>query len=203
MGETNEPARDGFRSVKGARMSLRVVATGIGLLALCACNRTVEQQAPANTGNASNAAANETQAPIPPPATGPNARTPLAEPTGPIDPKSAEAAGQVVQHYGALIEQKRFAEARALWGDPNSAAQFESKLKGYSEVHLEIGNPGDMEGAAGSIYITIPIILYGDTAANAPFRCTGQITLRRVNDVPGSTEAQRQWHITNAECQPI
>ena len=38
-------------------------------------------------------------------------REPLAEPKGPIDPKSPEAAGQVAQHYGALIEQGR-------WGTP-------------------------------------------------------------------------------------
>jgi len=35
---------------------------------------------------------------IPPPGTGPDARTPLAEPQEAINPKSAEAAGQVVQH---------------------------------------------------------------------------------------------------------
>ena len=50
-------------------------------------------------------------------ATAPDDRTPLAEPKGPIDPKSAEAAGQVVQHYGALIEQGRWAEASACWSD--------------------------------------------------------------------------------------
>ena len=181
-------------------MRMRTVVTWIGLLALSACNRTVEQQAPANAEQPSNVVANDTRASIPPPATGPNARTPLAEPTGPIDPKSAEAAGQVVQHYGALIEQRRFAEARALWGDPTSATQFESRLKGYSEVHLEIGNPGDMEGAAGSIYITVPAIFYGETKANQPFRCPGEVTLRRVNDVPGSTEEQRRWHIATIEC---
>ena len=171
-------------------------------LAVCACNRTVEQQASVNAEQPSNVVWNEAQPPIPPPATGPNGRTPLPEPSGPIDPKSAEAAGQVVQHYGALIEQRRFPEARALWGDPKTAVQFESRLKGYSEVHLEIGNPGDMEGAAGSIYITVPVILYGDSKPSEPFRCSGEVTLRRVNDVPGSSEEQRRWHISSIDCQP-
>jgi hypothetical protein len=171
-----------------------------GAFALCACNNPAQQQIPTNAEQPSNNVVNEAETPVPAPATGPNARTPLAEPRGPIDPKSAEAAGQVVQHYGALIEQKRFAEARPLWGDPAAAGTFETRLKGYSEVHLEIGNPGDMEGAAGSIYITVPVILYGDTKAGAPFKCSGAVTLRRVNDVPGSTQEQRRWHISSIEC---
>ena len=172
----------------------------VPLLALCSCNRQAEQpvtNAPAASTKAAaplapeNVATNAARVNPPPP---------LAEPTGPIDPKSAEGAGQVVQHYGALIEQKRFAEARALWGDPNGAAPFESRLKDYLDAHLEIGNPGDMEGAAGSIYITIPVILYGETKSNEPFRCSGEVTLRRVNDVPGSTKEQRLWHIYRIEC---
>jgi hypothetical protein len=122
-------------------------------------------------------------------------RTPLQEPHGPVDPKSPEAAGQVVQSYGALAEQKHWAEANALWGDAVQAAKFEAELSANSEVHLEIGNPGEPEGAAGSIYVTMPVFFYGDTKEGQPFRRSAEITLRRVNDVPGSTEAQRRWHI--------
>lgn len=126
-------------------------------------------------------------------------RTPLAEPKGPIDPKSAEAAGQVVQHYGALIEQQRFAEAQKLWGSADNATQFTQQLKRYPEIHLEIGNLGEMEGAAGSIYITEPVVFYGKDANAKSFRRSGDVILRRVNDVPGSTEAQRRWHIERIE----
>jgi len=125
----------------------------------------------------------------------PDDRTPLEEPKGSIDPKSAEAAGQVVQHYGALIEQKRWAEAEKLWGNADSAKQLTARLKAYSEVHLQIGKPTDMEGAAGSSFITVPIVLYGKDAKSSDFHQSGNVTLRRVNDVPGSTEAQRRWHI--------
>ena len=44
----------------------------------------------------------------------PAKRVVLSEPKGPIDPKSVEAAGQVVQLYGALLEQNRVAEAAKL-----------------------------------------------------------------------------------------
>lgn len=119
-------------------------------------------------------------------------RTSLPEPKGPIDPKSVEAAGQVVQHYGALIEQHRFAEAAKLWSDADSAGKFARQLK--RDVHLEIGDLGETEGAAGSIYTTMPAVFYGEG-----YRRPADIILRRVNDVPGSTEAQRRWHIERIE----
>lgn len=165
-----------------------------GALALAACNSSTSEQPATNEVQTANAAISEAQPPIPPPGTGPNARTPLAEPKGPIDPKSAEAAGQVVQHYGALIEQGRWAEAAKLWGNAGSASAFATQLKLYPDVHLEIGAPGEPEGAAGSIYVTEPVTFYGTA-----FRRAANVTLRRVNDVAGSTQEQRRWHIERIE----
>ena len=62
---------------------------------------------PANSAKAENAA-------TPP-------KTSLPEPKGPIDPKSTEAAGQVVQHYGALIEEKKWTASHQYWGDAGAA----------------------------------------------------------------------------------
>ena len=128
----------------------------------------------------------------------PDDRTPLNEPKGPIDPKSVEAAGQVVQLYGALIEERKFAEAEKQWGDAAAARQFSAALRKYSEVHMLIGKPGDSGGAAGSIFVTVPVVFYG-RGAGGPFNRKADIILRRVNDVDGSTEAQRRWHISNVE----
>jgi len=125
----------------------------------------------------------------------PQRRPALPEPKGPIDPKSAEAAGQVVQHYGALVEQKKWDDAAKLWGSSDAAAKFDTSLKSNQENHLEIGKPGRPEGAAGSIYLSVPVTLYGKDAQGKQFRVKGTMILRRVNDVPGSTEAQRHWHI--------
>ncbi len=129
----------------------------------------------------------------------PDDRTPLEEPKGPIDPKSAEGAGQVVQHYGALIEQGRWTESWALWTSADAAKAFDRNWRDDSEVHMEIGKPGDMEGAAGSSYITVPAVFYGKTRAGGSFRRGADVILRRVSDVPGSTEAQRRWHIERVE----
>ena len=172
----------------------------VAMLCVLGCN------APSNEEAMNNAAepVAASQGPVAPPAPGtpgglPDDRTPLAEPKGPIDPKSAEAAGQVVQHYGALIEQRRFAEAEALWGSKSAAMDFTAALRPFSEVHLEIGKPHDMEGAAGSIYVTVPVVVYGKLQDGAASGRQADVVLRRANDVPGSTEEQRRWHIERIE----
>ena len=165
------------------------------LLALSACSMAAQDSGRVVPANAERG----TPAPMPPePGTVgglPKEVTPLPEPKGPIDPKSAEAAGQVVQHYAALTEQKRFAEAEALWGDGPTAKQFDDAFRDASEIHWQVGRPTDPEGAAGSIFITVPVVLYGRQADGGSLQRSGEATLRRVNDVDGSTAAQRRWHI--------
>ena len=126
-------------------------------------------------------------------------RRPPVEVKGPVDPKSAEAAGQVVQSFGALIDQGRWTEAEALFGDSAAAEKALAPLRSKWEVHLEIGELSKPEGAAGSTYISMPITFFGKTVDKVPFRDPATVVLRRVNDVPGSTEAQRRWHIERIE----
>ena len=126
---------------------------------------------------------------------------------GPIDPKSAQGAGQVLQSYVALLEERRFAEARHLWSNGGSAsgvpeAAFAEAVGKYAAIHAEIGAPGAMEGAAGSSYVEIPVRFYGERQGGAQFNSVGTVTLKRVNDVPGSTAEQRQWRIYRADVQP-
>ena len=171
----------------------------IALAALSACRPAPDSNLANET--APGPARNEAP-PIASPAPGtpgglPDERTPLIEPKGPIDPKGAEAAGQVMQNYGALLEQRRFADAAALWGDAAAAATFARQFGESAEMHLQVGKPGNTEGAAGSIYVTVPVVVYG--RAPGAFSRSGSATLRRVNDVPGSTEAQRRWHIERIE----
>jgi hypothetical protein len=135
----------------------------------------------------------------------PDDRTPVEE--GPIDPKSGQGAGQVLQRFGGLLEQRKFAEARKLWSDDGKAsglseAEFVAAYDKYAEIHSEVGAPGQTEGAAGSIYVEIPFRLYGKLRSGGAFNLVGPITLRRVNDVPGSTEEQRRWHIYRGGLKP-
>jgi hypothetical protein len=165
-------------------------------LFLAACSQQTPQDEVANAPETNLPATNTPapEAPLNPPAPGepgglPDDRTPVSE--GPIDPKSPQGAGQVLQTYFALVEQGKTTEANKLWSD--GAEKLD--LSKYKEVHANIGGPGDMEGAAGSSYVDYPVQLYGRLKDGKEFNLRGTMTLRRVNDVPGSTEEQRKWHI--------
>jgi hypothetical protein len=184
-------------------MRFTLKATLAAVVALGGCNPPASNQPQANLEEANQAQENAALAPAPEPAANrANAveNASLPEPKGPIDPKSVEAAGQVVQHYGALIERFRYIKAERLWGDLDTARHFAVELGDkFQAAHLEIGNLGSTEGAAGSIYTTVPVVFYGQSRAGKAVRLPASVVLRRVNDVPGSTEEQRRWHIERIE----
>ncbi|RIX32254.1 hypothetical protein [Sphingomonas edaphi] len=131
----------------------------------------------------------------------PATRSPVSE--GVIDSKSAQGAGHVLQRFGALLEQRDFADARTLWSDGGTASgltetEFIAAYNKYAEIHSNVGAPGRPQGAAGSIYIDVPFRLYGTLKDGKPFNLVGPITLRRINEVDGSTEEQRRWHIARS-----
>ncbi len=163
----------------------------IGCLLLAGCGKTSDQtNQTTNAPTPATPVVPEAPAPVKPQA--PQEPKILTEPKGAIDPKSVEAAGQVVQHYGALVEQGRFSDANLLWGDPTAASAFAKELKPVT--HLELGDLGETEGAAGSIFTTVRGVFY-----RRGFGRSADISLRRLNDVPGSTAAQRRWHIDRIE----
>jgi hypothetical protein len=181
-------------------MRPRIVVIAGVILNLAGCGRSADQDAvekPAVQNVAANLAAPVTATEARAEGGVPGEpRASLAEPKGPIDPKSVEAAGQVVQHYGALVERHHWLKAEKLWSDFEAARKFAVALSAQIPVaHVEIGDLGPTEGAAGSIYTTVPVTFYGPAKSGRPERRKADIVLRRVNDVPGSTEKQRQWHI--------
>jgi hypothetical protein len=158
-------------------------------------------------GDAGPAAAQAPAAPAAPgtPAGLADDRTPVSE--RPFSATSAQGAANVVQTYYALLEARRYADARRLWGGAGeasgkSADAFAAGFARYAEYHAEIGAPGGIEGAAGSLYVDVPVGLYGRRKAGGAYREAATVTLRRVNDVPGSTAAQRRWHIVKIAPRP-
>lgn len=116
-----------------------------------------------------------------------------AKPT--VDPKSSEAAVDLVRGFVDLLNRGKFNEAYMLLGagaPPRS--DFDKSFSRYSGLSVAIGTPGDQEGAAGSIYLSVPLTVSGTLDGKRSSRSATAV-LRRVNDVPGSTEAQRHWHI--------
>jgi hypothetical protein len=186
----------------------KLILPGV-VLALCACGPDEAEMAQAPAPADDVARANDRDLPpIDPPAPGepgglPDDRTPLDE--GPIDPDSAEGAGQVLQSYWALVEQGRYDEAYDLWSGEGEAsgiseADFAASFDRYSEVHAMIGAPGESEGAAGSLYVEYPVQVYGRMAdEGSEFNMLATMVLRRANDVPGATPEQLEWRIYSSD----
>src|SRR5262245_55853771 len=172
MGETNEPTRMRVRT-REARLRTRSIIVLAAVLLFAACAKKEKHQPQQNaeqanlSENVATAADNDEADELAP---APSNKI-LSEPKGPIDPKSVEAAGQIVQHYGALIERGHWLKAEKLWGDINSARDFATALRAkFGEVHLEIGDLGEPEGAAGSIYVSEPATFYGKDRAGKAIR---------------------------------
>lgn len=135
--------------------------------------------------------------PVEPPAPGtpgglPDDRTPISE--SPFTPESAQGAADVVQTFYALLESGRPAEAAKLLR-PGPAPD----VSPYASYHAQVGAPGRIEGAAGSLFVEVPVVVYGRLKTGQEVHQSGQAVLRRVNDVPGSTGEQRQWRIERIE----
>jgi membrane-bound inhibitor of C-type lysozyme len=122
-------------------------------------------------------------------------RTPVSE--TPFSPTSAQGAADVVQTYYALVEEGKYAEAAKLRSD-GRAEDFSP----YASYHAQVGAPGQAEGAAGSIYVEVPVVIYGRLKTGAEVHRSGRAVLRRVNDVPGSTAEQRRWRIERIDLKP-
>ena len=190
-------------------MAVRFVLVLAALGAIAACARSEPE--PANQADADAAARSSANA---------VAETPLelpapGEPGGPADDRvpvseapfaetSDQGAANVVQTYYALLETDRYGEARRLRSDraATSDADFATRFRGYREIHAQIGTPGRIEGAAGSLFVDVPVQVYGRLANGESFSRRGTVTLRRVNDVPGSTPVQRRWHIYRSDVDP-
>ena len=135
-----------------------------------------------------------------PPRKGPTSPERSSLPEQPFSPESAQGAANVVQTFAALIEAGRPRDAAALWEDGRSSLEaFERQFGGFREWHAEVGGPGQIEGAAGSLYVQVPMRLYGRLTNGTTFSQCRIATLRRVNGVPGSTAKQNEWHIVRID----
>lgn len=135
--------------------------------------------------------------PVEPPAPGTRGglsedRTALSE--GPAAPGSGQAAARVVETYFALVESGRGAEAVRLRRD---GQVFD--VRPFTRLNAQVGGPGRVEAAAGSLFVDVPIVLYGRLVSGAEYHASGKATLRRVNDVPGATPEQLEWRIETIE----
>jgi hypothetical protein len=127
--------------------------------------------------------------------------TPASASAGPDSTSPGPA--DVVRGYYAGIEAHDYRRAYALWGDGGRASgqtyqQFRAGFARTAHVEVEVGEPGRVEGAAGSRYVEVPVVVRARTVDGETQRFEGTYTLRRTV-VDGATPAQRHWHLFSAD----
>lgn len=112
-----------------------------------------------------------------------------------------------LQRWAEALEARDWEAAYDTWGDDGAAsgmdaATYADTYEDYRSIHITIGE-GHVEGAAGSLYYEADVAMSGVTQDGHDYRFAGPVTLRRVNDVPGASEEQLQWHIIANSLAPI
>jgi len=126
---------------------------------------------------------------------------PQEAPVDTLREPSNEEAAEVIRAYYDAINARRYADAFVLWSGrgERSGQTVESFTVGFAQtdsVRADIGAPSDMEAAAGSRYITVPVRLLAYEGKRTR-SYEGTYTLRRAV-VDGATAEQRQWRIAMA-----
>ncbi len=119
-------------------------------------------------------------------------------PTPPAD-TTAAAAIAVVQRYYTALGRHDYRAAHALWPTGPTAAALRRGYAHTAWTKVTPLPPVDVEGAAGSSYAEIKVTVEAKLTDGTRQHFAGSYTLRRVNDVDGSTAAQRRWHIESGK----
>ncbi|MBN9320166.1 MAG: hypothetical protein BGN86_09640 [Caulobacterales bacterium 68-7] len=186
------------------KRTLPILMVSTLALALAACGEQKPAAPPPQQPTAADPTPNYPQ--VEPPAPGtpggfPDDRTPISE--APFTPESEQGAADVVQTYAAHIGQKDYGAAYALLRNPTqTAVQFTQGFGKYYQYNMQVGSPGRIEGAAGSLFIQVPVLIYGRLKTGETVNELGSATLRRSNNVDGSTPEQRLWRIEKFETKP-
>lgn len=119
-------------------------------------------------------------------------------PPTPAAQASVAAAVAVVRSYYAAIAHHDYVRAWHIWSGGHGLAAFR---KGYAHtacVAVFPQPPFRAEPGAGNVYATINVVVRARLDNGARQRFAGAYVLHRVNDVPGSSAADRRWHIVSA-----
>ena len=121
-------------------------------------------------------------------------------------PSTEQDAIQLIRNYYRWINQKKYAGAFAIWEmreDGNavngqSFAKFKSGFSDTAAVSVEIGEPGEIEGAAGSNYIEIPVVISAISTSGKLQKFAGTYTMRSSNMAD-----DHSWYIYSAKMKKV
>jgi hypothetical protein len=123
------------------------------------------------------------------------------------DTADAAAAAAVIRRYYEAIDARDYHTAYREWEQSGAASgqSFSAFRGGFAEtadVTVQIGEPGRVEGAAGSRYVDVPVTITAHTTGGVVQHFAGTYVLRRVV-VPGASPEQRTWHIYSAKIAAV
>ncbi|HEY0606132.1 MAG TPA: hypothetical protein VGD58_24640, partial [Herpetosiphonaceae bacterium] len=106
----------------------------------------------------------------------------------PLPPSQFASPINLLQSYYAAINERHFARAYTYWNNLGQAsgqsfADFQQGFAGTSQVAITLGTPQG-EGAAGSVYITVPIVVVATQNDRSVRTYCGTYTLRGLNVQP-------------------
>jgi hypothetical protein len=111
----------------------------------------------------------------------------------------------VVRHYYRAINAHHYRTAFKDWDHAESGvlptgqsyAAFKTGFRATAHVWVEAGPAGELEGAAGSSFVEVPVTVHAFTTQGARQTFTGTYTLRKSNlsQTDGATAEMRRWHI--------
>lgn len=115
--------------------------------------------------------------------------------------QTQQEAIQALRSYYAAINAKNYAAAFALWekaedgtnAKGQTLTKFRNGFAGTASVEIEIGQAGDIEGAAGASFVEIPVTISATDMSQQTAKFTGTYTLRASNLSEG-----RSWRIYTA-----
>lgn len=182
--------------------SLIISALVIGWLSGCGSTQSSELQVSPALSNLQTTTPPPSSVQTPAATTSPAQTSPLK--ASPQDSRSeSEEAVAVIQRYYNAIDRRDYEQAYRTWQGNGSASRqtFEAFKNGFAETastQVKLGEPGQVEGAAGSQYITVPITLLATTQSQTVQQFKGTYVLRR-SLVDGTSTDQRSWHIYSAK----
>ena len=160
-----------------------------GMLALSACD---SGDAPAPEASATSSPVTTAASALPQPG---EAKLPPQVADFPV--LQSKDCGEVAKFYLDALAAREFDRAALVWNDPViDGSRLEAGLTGYAKPQVEAGEPV-IEGAAGSLYCTVPGTLT-DVSDLAKPPVDGELVLRRANDVPGATADQLRWTLQSS-----
>lgn len=115
-------------------------------------------------------------------------------------------AVQLSRNYFRWINQKKYQGAFNIWEkheDGNAAngqsfAKFKNGFGDTASVRVEIGEPGEIEGAAGSNYIEIPVVISAMTKSGQAQKFAGTYTMRSSNMAD-----DKSWYFYSARVKKV